>query len=1220
MADMNALPVQQAGGVPSNPDAPLTEEELAHAAELWKGFDDLVQKDPTFMDRVGAVAGDIGTGVTEALPQAVRGAQEALNETSDVAFDMAGWLNKNVIDLGHMRFGSDASNGVIDWKPGMPGQNNTKFSESLMPSEPQSVTGGLVNDAAQLVTGFVLAGKYMEAAGIRQAATTGGMIVQGMAKGAIADATVFDPHEERISNLIQKSPTFSNAVTEFLAADPNDSNNMGRFKNAVEGMGLGLLADALLHGVRAVHLNRLGKKAEAEAALKEAEAAAPKVDEEPLTAAPEPEGGVTAPKPGEEGQLGLDLQGGGPRPDSPRETRGDEHGNVSVEDAKADIPPKKADAENAEFKPVKKIVEVSEDDLAKIAEASVNEKAWGQGREIGGIRTDLMETEADINSTMAALRVVYRKEYAKAVGGNAEGVRTWENVQRNADNLADLIGADPRLLTQRLAAIHKETFHADAELLLYRDMLVTTNERLEAIADVIADPLGGTGKYANRAEAYADFVKHYELLANMQMMYKGVQTNFARTMNAMKIVSQARKGILPDSLDEMFEGGPRQIEAMARRVKANKGNLKGNLSMTRGGFVNKFLGSVNEYWVNSILSGPKTHVANILGNTLNTVFQPAERMVAGAMQFDSPEGRRMFVDAGLQYVTMVSSLKDSFELAAKALKNGEGILDAGKGTIEHPPQISASNYNISDPIGSMAVNGIGKMVRVPSRLLTAEDEFFKQLNYRSHVRAQALREGIGQGIRDPRKLAELVGQRLDESVDATGAATKKDSLDIARTATFTNDLKTSTWRGAESWGETFQRNATAHPGLRLIMPFIRTPTNIVRFVVNHSPGINFLRKQYVDDMMGKNGIEKQGIAQAQLLTGAAIWTTAASHVFEGNITGAGPADPEVRKALERTGWRPYSIRIHNDNGSVTYRSFNRLDPFGMFFGLAADFVEAFGSYPEREMDENAMAVVIALSKNLSNKSYLSGLTNAIGAMADPGRRGEAFFKGLAAGFIPNAIQQTILNDPVMREARDIVDAMRRKTPGYSTELDPVRDILGEKQYVPAAWGPEFLSPIAESKHVGGPQPGTEEWKHTPSTDVNNEIARQMFLQNMAIKPLPDKIDDVDLTDPKYRSPDTGYTAKDRVSELVGTIRVNGKTLRETLEETFKSDDYVKRLSDGDYYNNGSRVNVITSVIQAYRQAATAKVRQEIPALHWDMVDKTRNKALMQLQPQARPAN
>lgn len=79
------------------------------------------------------------------------------------------------------------------------------------------------------------------------------------------------------------------------------------------------------------------------------------------------------------------------------------------------------------------------------------------------------------------------------MGGNAEGVRSWANVERNADALADLIGDDPRLLVQRMQAIHKETFHADAELKLYRDMLVTVNDRLVQISNVVANPFGASG-------------------------------------------------------------------------------------------------------------------------------------------------------------------------------------------------------------------------------------------------------------------------------------------------------------------------------------------------------------------------------------------------------------------------------------------------------------------------------------------------------------------------------------------------------------------------------------------------------------------------------------------------------------------------------------------------------------------------------------------------------
>lgn len=711
----------------------LTPEELQYAEATRQALIEMEEKDPSIWDKVGAVAGDIGGGLKEAPGQAVRGAQEALNQTSDTAFSMAKWLNDNIIDLGHLRFGSDAEDGtpfddkpgfgfggVVSWAPGMPEENNLRFGEGAMPGRADTVTGGLVKDVSQFVTGFAMAGRYLKTLGVPVASTTAGTVVQGMVKGAITDATAFDPHEERLSNLVEKYPRLSNPVTDYLAARDGDGEAEGRFKNALEGLALGSATEALLHAVRAVKLRRAGKQAEAEAALDDLEKVAPKQPDEPLfpgadEAPRKPEeGAATAPK-GEGEQLQLDLDGG-PQKDSPRETFGNADGDVKPGDMAADIPPVRPTPDAPDFQPAKKLVEMDDEQLRQIVSARVAEQGYGQGRNISGIRTDLMETEADINATMSALRRVYREETAKAMGGNADGARSWENTRRNADALADLIGEDPRLLLQRMQAIHKETTHTDAELLLYRDMLVTVNEKLVRIGEVIADPLGGTGPYKNRAEAYEDFAKHYELMANMQLMYKGVQTHFARTMNAMKLVAKARNGVMPADPSEMWQGGPRNIERLARLVVTNKENLKGNLQLTRGGFVNKFLGSVSEYWINSILSGPKTHMVNMASGLFNAAFVPAEKLIAGSLRAGTPEGRNQMLEAGLQYAGMAMSLRDSFRMAANAFKKGDPILDPTHVGVEQRQAISAANYGISDPITANIVDGLGTLVRLPSRL------------------------------------------------------------------------------------------------------------------------------------------------------------------------------------------------------------------------------------------------------------------------------------------------------------------------------------------------------------------------------------------------------------------------------------------------------------------------------------------------------------------------
>jgi len=62
-----------------------------------------------------------------------------------------------------------------------------------------------------------------------------------MTAGAVADLTVFDPNEGRLSDMLVEfdSPVLNNAVTQYLATDEDDTEMEGRLKNVLEGMLIG---------------------------------------------------------------------------------------------------------------------------------------------------------------------------------------------------------------------------------------------------------------------------------------------------------------------------------------------------------------------------------------------------------------------------------------------------------------------------------------------------------------------------------------------------------------------------------------------------------------------------------------------------------------------------------------------------------------------------------------------------------------------------------------------------------------------------------------------------------------------------------------------------------------------------------------------------------------------------------------------------------------------
>lgn len=1120
------------------------------------------------------VARDVGQGLMEAPFQAARGVAEGLDAS-------AGW----------------AYNGSL----------------AAYYPEARTVTGSLINDVAQFATGWVAAGRAMRIAGLGRAATTTGQIGMGMARGAAADAGFFDGQEERLSNLVEAYPELSNPVTEFLSARPDDSEALGRFKNAVEGLVVGGALEGLIVALRGMRAARSGNLDEAGRVVDEPgaprvddpfspEAAARREREEATSTGTEAdiEVTVTAPREGDDPNVQSTAP---PENRSTTARMGDMRERFAEAEDRAaratgdteDVP---AAGRPAQASRVNDLIELTPEQHRDITRQNLLEAGFGQGRNFSGIRTDLIQGDVELAQVFNAHEVVVREQLQALRGPERISL---DETRALARRMAEELGGNPELIVQRMIAEVNDVQHAHARLLTYRNMIASTADKYWRYAKALSDPRGnnlaGFKDRAALAEAYENVSN---LLVNMQGLYKGIQSSYARGLNAMRTRANS---------DGDLRRWLHSVEIDAVRAAMTEGNVRGAMTASRGSMLRRLTGTVNEYWINSILSGPKTHAINAMSNTLTTAFQPLERMVAGALRYDRTE----FTEGALQYAGLVASVKDAIQSAGRALRRGDGILDPGRNPVESRSYITADRFNVSNQTLANVVNGLGATIRLPTRLLTTQDEFFKQLTYRSRVRAEAYREAMSAGLTPgSREFGGRVQKALDDAFDpASGIATRQEDLAAARNNTFTDDLSASTWSGNRTFGETLMDATQNHPLLQLIVPFVRTPTNIARWFWNRTPGLNLARKQYMDDISGVNGADAQGRAQAQMATGGALWMTAIAAAFEGNITGGGPTDPQIRRMMERTGWRPYSVKVTQEDGSTEFRAFDRLDPIGMFFATAGDYAEVSGHLAEREADQVALDMTVSLARQLQNKTYLSGLVRALGALAEPERRGERFIYGLTGSFMPSLLNQAFRNDPVQREVRSVLDSLRARAPG-SDGIDPVRNILGEPVATPPGWGPDWLSPISQGtwRNVG-PTPNTQEWRYTPSSDVHNEIARQMALHNSAIRPPAPKIGQVNLRE--FQTGQGEQTAYDRYQQLVGEVKVSGMTVTERLRGLINSETYLNRATDGSFDHNGSRIDLIRTVIGTYRQVAERQLRREMPELDQALRADERLQAIIRVQ-------
>lgn len=687
-------------------------------------------------------------------------------------------------------------------------------------------------------------------------------------------------------------------------------------------------------------------------------------------------------------------------------------------------------------------------------------------------------------------------------------------------------------------------------------------------------------------------------------------------------------------------GGRKKVEKTIRQLEivldANPGGLP-PVNLKRGWF-----SMVPEYYINNILSGPITHAVNLTSGVINTVISPIERGLGAVLTGNPTMAARELAEMG----SFVSESMEAVKIAGVALRKDASMLIPEGATVREGRNIkaiSATGQGLDpDSIGGRALTGLGKVVNLPSRLLLTEDELLKQINYRARFRRRLTEIAI-QRHAEPEARAEFIertmkaageegqfyslealrerGEQLAAKNSIPAEAKQEyvaayirthwdedahraavDARQRAREATFTEDL--STPRGSMSGTKALlgvsarealskfsagvaslaQQNAF----LRLIVPFVRTPTNILQFFMDRSVGA-------VSDLAGtlfsaevRKAItpEARAALVGRLSTGVALTTTAAYWASQRDerglplLTGAGPTDPNERKAWEATGWRPYSVRVGD-----RYVSYNRLDPSATFFGLVADLIQerAYSELLNRQ-PEYGKALIIAVANNIASKTYLLGAVNFAQALGDPQRYGPSLFNRFVGANAPfsSAVHQAVnplRGDSVMHEIRSASEAFRSRWIGSDpTKLPTRRNVLGDA--------------IERDGGIGG-----DPWSPLRYVQVeDDEIAEELVRTGAGFQPPRETSNGVDWTE--YRS-ESGQTAYDRWQELHGTVKVGGRTLREALARTINSRSYQRLPVTGVDDLESPRVAALRRVMSRYREAARRQTFQEFPQLSND---------------------
>lgn len=1070
--------------------------------------------------------------------------------------------------------------------------------------------------------------------------------------GAITSAVVFRGDQERLSNLLTQidNPLLNNAVTQYLAADPADGEIEGRFKNAIEGMIAGPVMDALLLGLKAIKAPRdiLAKGGSEAAALKARNGVVNSSEFKDAV-----EGVAKMGEAGDAPRAAVDAS-------SEPSLVGNAEGVKSPSDAK--IVAEQVRSQDAQ--PSSPLTPMSKEEQLNLQKLA---KAINSGMiDVGGVGGSTGMTVEESVKALKLDRVFFGQKYLDANGQviasekdaatvlaqamqGAEGAETVPQaltLQQGIEQAQKMFNLDNRSLGQLLSTLAEKQIDIRTYLTagkFIEDLRAkTVAEKIREFNGLQAevDRLRAAGDTAGAAEAEKKAIdaarQSVEAGLNIDKLAQAnakLASEVGRTLNILNMKPGQVKAKLSE-LSDLHQGqlGTKRLELLKPselRTELERLNLVAEFGPDAlRAYEQTFKGSgrfakaAYESWIQSLLWAPKSWVSN--GTAIfQAVFKPLESALGHALTGNFDDASHALT---LSY-KWASYLGESWWLAQKAFKQERPVLGS-KAFTDTPGEIGAINaqfLGIDHPIAAGMVNGYGRVMRTPSRVMLFTDELIKQAVARSYAEQALLKQGLERvklGTMDASQLKNYVESSMNDLFLKNGRLYSEQAVrDAAITEATSRGLKPQdaefkkfvadyveknfnqnlgavsdkargyaeeiTWQkelgnegGIERLGNWINSGKNNLPILKLIFPFVRTPANLMIWVKDRSPlGIPKMWKDF-----SSGNPMRRAEAVGRLTSMAGFMTVAMTATAAGNITGRGPSDPEQRRALMDTGWQPYSVKVGD-----TYVSYLRADPFSTLMGIVADLTDAaHNTYNETQLSGDAQRIMAGLlssmARSVTEKTFMAGLSLWSDVLSGEPNAAAKLFRNYAGSAIPfSGLMNSLVPqfDDEMKQLRSMTDAVMAKVPGLSNQVEPYRNLFGEALKKPIAYTGMFGGVVDPAN----PFPVT--W--ASGDPVKGEIARLNYGFNQPTPTLRNgQIDLREMRNPK------GQSAYDRWQELHGQIKVNGKGLYDSLSQLIKSKSYQRLPAEVDNRADSPRVEAIRSVVTRYRKRAQEQMLREFP--------------------------
>jgi len=415
---------------------------------------------------------------------------------------------------------------------------------------------------------------------------------------------------------------------------------------------------------------------------------------------------------------------------------------------------------------------------------------------------------------------------------------------------------------------------------------------------------------------------------------------------------------------------------------------------------------LDEVRYTNMLSSPLTQIVNTFSNVLQSGFvKPVEKTITGQLDWVKSKltgsERQYYASQGIDYA------KGYWKALPEAWTKFKNIA-SGK-----EMSLTPNLENIPT-----ANKGILKWYTTPLRTLEASDQFFRTL----------VKSGETSSLAKLNLSPTELAKRAEQSADYTLFRQKFDPNGELGQG---NVLKV--W---DTWNSTIQ-NVRKVPGGKWILPFIQTPTNILKQGVEYSPlGLT--------TMIGS----KKPLEQlSKAILGTSVFLGAYGLADSGLTTWAVPTNAKDKELFYAAGMQPYSIKI-GDN----YVSYSKIGPLAYPIAMAAALKDAEKQNPDQSTMADVGDGAASMLGFFGDQSYVESIGDLIDTIKSASDKKLAYAaKSEASNLLGQLVPYksfmgwlTRMVDPVYRKPEGITQQITSQIPGLSTGVGAYTDMAGNE--------------------------------------------------------------------------------------------------------------------------------------------------------------------------------